>query len=192
MLGIRKALKAGVKRILGHETRETSRPAVTPEEVAPARAAAPVPRNVPDAEAPRARPAPIASEKPPVEEVSVAKVEAHAEDVEVHATDAETSAEAAEAHPNAIEIPADDTAGNPLTPESVQSILDEMVRPALQGDGGDIQFVRIEGNDVYVRLVGSCSSCPSSVMTMKMGVERLLQEEFPSMGQLIQVDDAAH
>ena len=62
------------------------------------------------------------------------------------------------------------------------------VRPALQGDGGDIALLRIEQNDVYVRLVGSCSSCPSSVMTMKMGVEALLREELPGFGNLIQVD----
>ena len=72
--------------------------------------------------------------------------------------------------------------------EDVQEILDEMVRPALQADGGDITLLKVENNDIYVKLVGSCSTCPSSVMTMKMGVERLLMEEFPGMGQLIQVD----
>ena len=71
--------------------------------------------------------------------------------------------------------------------DEVQEILDDMVRPALQADGGDITLVKIENNDIYVRLVGSCSSCPSSIMTMKMGVEALLKEEFPSMGELIQV-----
>jgi Fe-S cluster biogenesis protein NfuA len=70
----------------------------------------------------------------------------------------------------------------------VQELFDEMVRPALQGDGGDIALIRIERNDVYVRLVGSCSSCPSSVMTMKLGVEALLKEELPGFGSLIQVD----
>ena len=63
-----------------------------------------------------------------------------------------------------------------------------MVRPALQGDGGDITLLRIEKNDIYVKLVGSCSTCPSSILTMKAGVEALLKEEFPSMNQLIQVD----
>ncbi|RME21594.1 MAG: NifU family protein [Deltaproteobacteria bacterium] len=72
--------------------------------------------------------------------------------------------------------------------EAVQEILDDMVRPALQGDGGDITLLRIEGPDVYVRLVGACSTCPSSIMTMKMGVEALLREEFPQMRELIQVD----
>ena len=72
--------------------------------------------------------------------------------------------------------------------DDVQEILDDMVRPALQGDGGDITLIRIEDNDIYVRLVGACNTCPSAVMTMKMGVEALLREEFPAMRELIQLD----
>lgn len=83
----------------------------------------------------------------------------------------------------------DELGGLALTPENVEQVLDEMVRPALNADGGDISLHHIdEDGNVYVKLVGSCSTCPSSVMTMRMGVERLLQEEFPSMGDLIQVD----
>ncbi|MCP4804788.1 MAG: NifU family protein [Proteobacteria bacterium] len=70
----------------------------------------------------------------------------------------------------------------------VQDLLDDMVRPALQADGGDINLVRVDGMDVYVKLVGACTTCPSSVMTMKMGVEALFKEEFPGFGELIQVD----
>lgn len=81
-----------------------------------------------------------------------------------------------------------DGLGPALTMENVEQLLEDMVRPALNADGGDITLVKIERGDVYVLLVGSCSSCPSSVMTMKMGVERLLQDEFPEMGELIQVD----
>jgi Fe-S cluster biogenesis protein NfuA len=77
-----------------------------------------------------------------------------------------------------------------ISPEAVQAILDEMIRPALQADGGDIALVGVFGNDIHVRLVGACSACPSSIMTMKMGVERLLHEEFPTMGELVQVDSA--
>lgn len=77
-----------------------------------------------------------------------------------------------------------------MTMEAVEEVLDEMVRPALNADGGDIALVKIEDDDIYVRLVGACSSCPSSIMTMKMGVERLLQDEFPQMRDLIQVDDS--
>jgi Fe-S cluster biogenesis protein NfuA len=51
----------------------------------------------------------------------------------------------------------------------------ENIRPDLQNDGGDIEFVSMEGNDVTVRLVGSCAGCPMSQMTLKNGVERYVR-----------------
>ncbi len=51
----------------------------------------------------------------------------------------------------------------------------ENIRPDLQNDGGDIEFVSMEGNDVKVRLVGSCAGCPMSQMTLKNGVERYIR-----------------
>lgn len=74
-----------------------------------------------------------------------------------------------------------------LTVENVQEVLDELVRPALQADGGDISLVRIENNNIYVELIGACASCPSSTMTMKMGIEQMLQDEFPELNELINV-----
>ncbi|MCB9664918.1 MAG: NifU family protein [Alphaproteobacteria bacterium] len=85
----------------------------------------------------------------------------------------------------------EDLVGLPLTRENVEAVLDDLVRPALNADGGDITLVDIRDGDVHVKLVGACNTCPSSVMTMRMGVERLLQEEFPDMGELIQVDAGA-
>jgi Fe-S cluster biogenesis protein NfuA len=51
----------------------------------------------------------------------------------------------------------------------------EDIRPALQNDGGDIEFVSLSGNDVTVRLKGACAGCPMSQMTLKGGVERYLR-----------------
>lgn len=51
----------------------------------------------------------------------------------------------------------------------------ENIRPDLQNDGGDIEFVSMEGNTVTVRLVGSCAGCPMSQMTLKNGVERYIR-----------------
>jgi Fe-S cluster biogenesis protein NfuA len=79
--------------------------------------------------------------------------------------------------------------GRDLTPEAVQEVLDDDVRPALQMDGGDIQLVKVENDNIYVKLVGACSTCPSSIMTMRMGVENLLREEFPALKELIEVSD---
>lgn len=78
-----------------------------------------------------------------------------------------------------------------LSREAVQAVLDEMVRPALQSDGGDITLVDVVGGDVMVRLVGACHSCPSAVLTMKMGVEQLLAEELEGFERLIQIEAPA-
>ncbi len=82
--------------------------------------------------------------------------------------------------------PADDVVGPALSMEALQEVIDEMVRPALQGDGGDITLLRIEGGKVFVKLVGACSTCPSSIATLKLGVEALLKEEFPAIEELVQ------
>ncbi len=50
------------------------------------------------------------------------------------------------------------------------------IRPALQNDGGDIEFIRLEEKNVYVRLVGACAGCPMSQLTLSNGVQRYLRE----------------
>jgi Fe-S cluster biogenesis protein NfuA len=62
----------------------------------------------------------------------------------------------------------------------VEAIIDEL-RPYLQSDGGDIELLKVEDNIVYVRLVGACHGCPSSTMTLKMGVERRICEAIPEI-----------
>ena len=57
----------------------------------------------------------------------------------------------------------------------------EKIRPSLQMDGGDIELVDIEDKVVKVRLRGACGSCPMSVMTLKMGVERIVKEMVPEI-----------
>lgn len=94
---------------------------------------------------------------------------------------------AAEATPAATNAPSD-TGLPDLTREVVWALFEDMVRPALQADGGDIELVRVDDNDVYVRLLGACRGCPSSTITMRQGIERLLREEFPQFGHLVQVD----
>ncbi len=58
--------------------------------------------------------------------------------------------------------------------DKVKAALED-IRPDLQNDGGDIEFVSMEGKEVVVRLVGSCAGCPMSQMTLKNGVERYLR-----------------
>ncbi|MFT6144227.1 MAG: Fe-S cluster biogenesis protein NfuA [Myxococcota bacterium] len=74
-----------------------------------------------------------------------------------------------------------------FTRAQVEELVEEMVRPALESDGGDIEIVRIEEGDIYVRLLGACVGCPSSRMTLQMGVERLLHEELDGFHSLIEL-----
>ena len=64
--------------------------------------------------------------------------------------------------------------------ENVIAKLEE-VRPMLQADGGDIEFVAIDGKVVQVRLKGSCSGCAFATMTLQFGVEKTLKKYFPEM-----------
>ncbi|CAN6349119.1 unnamed protein product [Urochloa humidicola] len=68
----------------------------------------------------------------------------------------------------------------PLTVGNVESVLDK-VRPYLIADGGDVALHEIDGSVVRLKLQGACGSCPSSVTTMKMGIERRLMENIPEI-----------
>ncbi len=57
----------------------------------------------------------------------------------------------------------------------------ETLRAGLQADGGDLEFVRMEGKVVYLRLVGHCGSCPFAMMTLKQGIEAGLREIDPEI-----------
>ena len=62
--------------------------------------------------------------------------------------------------------------------EEVEEVL-ESVRPMLIQDGGNVELVDIEDGVVKLRLVGSCTSCSSSTMTLKMGIEKALKKAIP-------------
>lgn len=64
--------------------------------------------------------------------------------------------------------------------EKVEAAL-EKIRPSLQADGGDVEFVDYEDGIVKVRLQGACCGCPMSEMTLKNGIERMLKEEIPEI-----------
>jgi Fe-S cluster biogenesis protein NfuA len=73
-----------------------------------------------------------------------------------------------------------------LSPENVETVLDEL-RPYLMADGGNVELVEIDGPIVKLRLQGACGSCPSSTMTLKMGIERRLREFIPEIAEVEQV-----
>ena len=64
--------------------------------------------------------------------------------------------------------------------EKVEKAL-EKIRPSLQADGGDVEFVEVEDGIVKVRLKGACAGCPMSQMTLKNGIEAILKKEIPEI-----------
>lgn len=73
-----------------------------------------------------------------------------------------------------------------LTLNNVETVLDEL-RPYLMADGGNVEVVELDGPIVKVRLQGACGACPSSTMTLKMGIERKLREMIPEIDEVEQV-----
>ena len=70
--------------------------------------------------------------------------------------------------------------------EKVKDALDKM-RPQLQADGGDLEFVSLEeGGKVFVKLTGACGNYPMATMTLKQGVERFLKDTIPEVTEVIQ------
>ena len=81
------------------------------------------------------------------------------------------------------------SAGLELTVANVDTVLDE-VRPYLVADGGNVAVVGVDEatRSVQLQLEGACGSCPSSTVTMKMGIERVLNENFADLGEVVAVD----
>lgn len=69
----------------------------------------------------------------------------------------------------------------------IKKILDEEIRPAVAMDGGDITFEKFDQGVVYLLLQGSCSGCPSSTMTLKMGIEARLKEVIPEVTEVVSI-----
>ena len=63
----------------------------------------------------------------------------------------------------------------------IKELLDTRVRPAVAQDGGDIVFHSFEDGVVYLHMQGSCSGCPSSTATLKMGIENMLRHYVPEV-----------
>ena len=73
-----------------------------------------------------------------------------------------------------------------LDEEKVRQALDEL-RPLLQRDGGDVEFVGIEDDVLKVRLLGMCAGCPMAAMTVKHGIEARIREKVPELKAVVAV-----
>ena len=71
--------------------------------------------------------------------------------------------------------------------EQVQKAIDK-IRPALQADGGDVELVDVSADGVVsVKLTGACHGCPMSKMTLKMGIEKVIKQQVPSVKEVVSV-----
>jgi len=69
--------------------------------------------------------------------------------------------------------------------EAIKDLLDQYVRPAVEGDGGAIEFRNFSNGIVTVVLKGACSGCPSSTNTLKGGIEQILKQHIPEVKEVI-------
>jgi len=68
--------------------------------------------------------------------------------------------------------------------EKIEDALNK-VRPSLQADGGDVEFVDVDEDGVVkLRLTGACGGCPMSQMTLKMGIEKILKQNVPEIDRV--------
>ena len=68
----------------------------------------------------------------------------------------------------------------------VKELIDTYVKPAVEMDGGNIEFKAFEAGTVYVTMQGSCSGCPSSTVTLKAGIEGMLKRMIPEVTEVVQ------
>ncbi len=69
----------------------------------------------------------------------------------------------------------------------IQQFLDDEIRPAVANDGGDVTLDRFEEGVAYLHMQGACSGCPSSSMTLKMGIETKLKALVPEVMEVVQI-----
>jgi Fe-S cluster biogenesis protein NfuA len=72
--------------------------------------------------------------------------------------------------------------------DPIRALLDEYVRPAVENDGGAIDFLGFEDGKVTVVLKGSCAGCPSSTATLKGGIENLLKQHLPDVQEVVAIN----
>lgn len=73
--------------------------------------------------------------------------------------------------------------------DKVTQVLISHVNPAIAGHGGAAELVGVEGDDVYLRLLGGCQGCGLASVTLRQGIEQILRGAIPEIGQVIDVTD---
>lgn len=71
--------------------------------------------------------------------------------------------------------------------EKIITIINEL-RPYLNSDGGDVEFIKYENNYVYIKLLGGCATCPYRNETIKYGIYEAIKEQIPTIEGIINVE----
>ncbi len=93
------------------------------------------------------------------------------------------------ANPNAKTLGENEPAGE--LADRVREILDTRVNPAVAAHGGRISLVDVDGSDIYLELGGGCQGCGMARVTLRQGVEQMLREAIPDLGQVLDATDHA-
>jgi Fe-S cluster biogenesis protein NfuA len=84
-----------------------------------------------------------------------------------------------------------DSAVTATLEERIQRVLDEY-RPTLYRDGGDVEVLGVDDKGVaHVKMLGACIDCPISILTMKLGIQRLLKEHFTEVTSVNAITDVS-
>ncbi len=75
--------------------------------------------------------------------------------------------------------------------QKVQDLLEKEINPALGMHGGFVELIDVKKNSVYLKLGGGCQGCGSAKMTLKMGIERVIREQIPEVGEILDTTDHA-
>lgn len=87
--------------------------------------------------------------------------------------------------PEAVKFIADEDIVPSEHDDTIKQLLEEFVRPAVEQDGGAIDFKAFQEGTVYVHLRGACSGCPSSMQTLKGGIEQLLKSKLEAVEEVV-------
>jgi Fe/S biogenesis protein NfuA len=94
--------------------------------------------------------------------------------------------------PRAAARPAADAAGpEGELADRIREVLDERVNPQIAAHGGAVELVDLQEDTLYLRMTGGCQGCAASAATLRMGVERMVREAVPGIGEIVDVTDHA-
>ena len=72
--------------------------------------------------------------------------------------------------------------------QALKDVFEQEIRPAVQSDGGDVEFIDFKDGVVTLKMSGACVGCAMSSYTLKLGIENRLQQYFPEINEVIAID----